>query len=122
VSSAEATVHAALAAASGLTALVGTRIYQEQEPQAAELPYLVFHRIATTPYGTMAGDTGSARVTVQVDVLASTVSSLKALTVQVRKAMQTAASFQDQNDDPEPERGLYRSSLDFYVHEEVSLS
>jgi hypothetical protein len=45
----EQNVYTVLAATAGVTALVGNRIYPVQAPTNAQLPYLVYQRIATEP-------------------------------------------------------------------------
>jgi hypothetical protein len=85
----EATLFAKLSATSGLTALVGTRIYPLIMPQGATYPAVTYQRISTEPREScMVADCGIARARIQVTAWAEAFSAAKAIADQVRQALQ----------------------------------
>lgn len=79
-----------LATYAGLTALISTRVYWMREPQGITLPCLTFERIDTMrthTHDTSGANTDLARPRFQFDAVAETYSSAKAITDQVRAAL-----------------------------------
>src|SRR5512133_3018901 len=79
-----------LSAYSGLTALISTRVYLMQVPQGATLPCLCVTRISTPrelTHDTSAATGTLARPRFQFDAWASTYASAKAITDQIRAAL-----------------------------------
>jgi hypothetical protein len=124
----EAALIAKLLAASGVTALVSTRINWLRRPQGDGLPCIVLHRIDGTPDVHHGGYSGLVQSRVQVDCWASTYGAAKA----IARAVQTAVTAQtftqgavrfdcilivDERDATFDETTpLFRTSLDLMVH------
>lgn len=53
--SAESTLYGILSAATGVTALVGSRIYPDLIPEEKAAPYIGFERVGTQPFATIHG-------------------------------------------------------------------
>lgn len=68
MASIEAAIRTRLLARSGLTDLVGQRIYPHEAPQGAALPYVVFYG-ETTPEHHMGGCVGLAACELSIDVV-----------------------------------------------------
>lgn len=83
----EEALRAALAAASGVTSLVGTRIDWGARVQGAALPALVLNVISGSQGMTQAGPDGLAFHRVQVDAYADTYAGAKALSRAVIAAL-----------------------------------
>jgi hypothetical protein len=79
-----------LTAATGVTALVGTRIFAVQAPQGSSLPVLVYSRDqGDREFGThMTGHTGLMRATYTLSCVGDTLLAVRNLTKQVRLALQ----------------------------------
>jgi len=84
---AEESIVARLAATTGVTSLVGTRIYPMQAPQTAALPLVTYQRISTVRAGSLRGSGGLADPRIQVDCWAENYGAVKALADQVRRAL-----------------------------------
>jgi len=127
-----------LAGFAGISALVGTRIYPLVIPQGATLPCITYQRISTPRISThdgsgMSGDLSSPRF--QFDAWATTLSSVKAITDQIRAALNgktgsigtapyayTIRAALADNEQPEydPESELYRGRSDYIIwHQEA---
>lgn len=124
MSAAEETVYAVLTEDVSIAALVEQddgkfRIFPVELAQSISLPAIVYSRVSTVGYNSVAGDHGASRATIQVDSYASTYAQARALSALVRMALRRTGTFQRQNDLSEPERGVYRVSQDFNIHEEV---
>lgn len=90
----ESTIRAILTGCSGLTALVGTRIYDEIAPQnlptPVQRPYLVMTVPSEVPYNFLKGAPSSAEFRVQFDVYADSKASARAVIAQLRAALHAA--------------------------------
>lgn len=86
---AEKVINTLLNAASGVTALVGARIYPLQLPQDSVLPALVYEHVVSTELTTI--DAASAyalmQARIEVTVLAKDYATQKTLIEEVRKAL-----------------------------------
>lgn len=118
-----------LASYSGLTALVSTRIYPLRMPADATLPCVTYQRISTPRTLTMdtsgaTGDLTSPRI--QFDAWDTTQSSVKAITDQLRAALNgktgstggvtiRASMANDEAATYESEAQLYRSRSDYII-------
>jgi hypothetical protein len=117
----------------GLTALISTRMYLARIPETATLPCLTYQRISTPrelAHDTSGASGSLAHPRFQFDAWASTFSAAKAITEQVRAALNgktgstggvtiRAALVADERMDYDPESNLYRSQSDFIIwHEE----
>lgn len=129
----EKAVYAILKAASGVAALVATRIHPLTAPQSETVPFITYQRISAERTRDTRGPTGRARTRLQVDGYAATYPEAKALANAVRQALDgwrgTAASvrvwsaalesdvdFYEDTVDPK----LFRVSMDFIItHDET---
>lgn len=75
----EEAIYGRLAAVSGVTDIVSTRIYPSLLPQGATLPAVTYRRVSGVPERAMGSDAGVARVRMEVDAWASSYSGVKAL-------------------------------------------
>ncbi len=122
MSTAEAIVHAALAAATPLTALVSTRIYALNAAQASTMPCVVYARTATSAFPVLTGDSKWSRATITVESMdegSGSWADVRAIADAVRDALATVAVFQGQQDSADPERELIGISQVYGVIEEV---
>lgn len=114
---------------SGLTALISTRVYPFKIPQAATLPCLTYQRIST-PRSLSHDSSGIgnelAHPRFQFDAWATTYASAKAISDQVRAALNghtgsmggvtiRAALVDDERTSFEPETNLFRVSSDYII-------
>jgi hypothetical protein len=124
----EAALIAKLLAATGVTALVSTRINWSRRPQGAALPAIVLHRIDGTPDVHHAGASGLVVSRVQVDCWGASYGSAKAVARAVETAI-TAQTFtqgavrfdvilidSERDDSTDETTPLFRTSLDLMVH------
>jgi Flp pilus assembly protein CpaB len=86
---AEKAIHSLLTAASGVTALVGTRIYPPPLPQNVALPAIAVEHISTVDVATIDANAGYnlVRSRIEVTVLAKDYATQKALIEAVRLAL-----------------------------------
>lgn len=117
-----ATTHA------GLAALISTRCYHYERPEAAAHPHVVFTRISAVRFPLSGADAGICQARVQFDVYGSTAASARATGDQVRLAFERwrgttgsvvvqdtyAENEMDLSEEPIEERE-YRRMLDFMV-------
>lgn len=120
----------------GLVALISTRVYPVRIPQGATLPCLTFQRISTPRILThqTSGATGDlAHPRFQFDAWATTQKAAKAITDQVRAALNgktgaigagasavtiRAALVDNESPEYDTESELYRSRSDFTIWQE----
>jgi hypothetical protein len=124
----EAALIAKLLAATGITALISTRINWSRRPQGAALPAIVLQRISGTPDVHHAGASGLVVSRVQVDCWAASYGSAKAVARAVETAI-TAQTFtqgatrfdvilidSERDDSTDETTPLFRTSMDLMVH------
>jgi hypothetical protein len=124
----EAALIAKLLAATGVTALVSTRINWSRRVQGAALPCIVLHRVSGLPDVHHAGASGLVVSRVQVDCWAASYGSAKAVARAVETAI-TAQTFtqgairfdvilvdSERDDSTDETTPLFRTSLDLMVH------
>jgi hypothetical protein len=116
----------------GLVALVSTRTYNKRIPQEATLPCVTYYRISTPRVQThdTSGMTGTAYPRFQFDAWAATYGSAKAITDQLRTALNgykgtvtsgadsvviQASLVDDERYDPDLNAGLERISSDYII-------
>jgi len=80
-------LRAYLIADAPLAALVGTRIFAGFAPTSADLPYITIQRIASPGQHHLTAAAGIANETFQIDVWTKTQSSLEAIAIAVRNAL-----------------------------------
>lgn len=88
--SAESSLYAILAAAAGVTALVGSKIYPDLIPEEKDPPYIGFERISTEPVATIHGTVLAEDVGMVVACWAETRVAAEALADAVDAAMRAA--------------------------------
>jgi hypothetical protein len=114
----------------GLTALVSTRVYAFKLPQGATLPAVTFQRISSArslTHDTSGAGNDLARPRFQIDAWATTYSSAKAISDQIRAALNgkrgtiatgvsiNAALVEDERPAFEPETNIYQISCDYFI-------
>jgi hypothetical protein len=116
----------------GLLALVSTRVYINRIPQEATLPCVTLHRVSTPRVHShdSSGMTGTAYPRFQIDAWATTYSVAKAITDQLRAALNgykgtitsgansvtvQSSLVDDERYDPDLNAGLERISSDFII-------
>lgn len=87
--SAESQFHAALSAASGLTALVGARIAANAAPEGSGYPCVVFV-VRAEPITTLLADDDEQRATISVQCWAASPADARSVADQVRIAVDAA--------------------------------
>lgn len=81
-------IYSKLSNDSGVSAQVSTRIYPSVAAQDSDKPYIVFYRISTERIGALNDDTDVVNVRFQIDVWASSYTSLRTTADAVRSALQ----------------------------------
>lgn len=85
-----AATRAKLLATTGVSTLLGTRVYPDRLPQGATLPAAVYHLISLREEVDLAGLTGVGHGRVQVDAWAETRLAANALALAIRNALATS--------------------------------
>ena len=109
----------ALLGVSGISDLVGSRVYAVEAPQDTVAPFVVWQRISSVVDHTHDGSP-TQEVLVQVACYAKTFAESCAIRDAVRTAMEDGdasgpANLRDERDSKEQERNLYRCDIDFAV-------
>ena len=120
---AEKRIYTQLTGYSALTALVSTRIYPIQLPQACPLPAIRYNRISTEHINSFSGYSSCEMPSVQFDVFSSaSLDEAKQVVEQLIKAMDAATTYKalptGQRELFESDPELYRISIDFWVWNE----
>lgn len=125
----EAVLYARLSTFAGLAALIGNRAYPNVAPQGVSVPFLTWRWVSDVGYPAMGQDSGLTSARIQVDVIAASYLSMRAVSRQVRAALNR---WRDPDADPPVidcfrdtvlERAedlgdavLHLASLDFMLH------
>ena len=83
----EAGLYTYLTAQSGVTALIGTKLYPVTAPQGTTLPYVVYSKIDTRPVQALGQAAGMATSRLQFDAYAATPLAAKNLIQALRVAL-----------------------------------
>lgn len=111
--SAESALYSALSGASGLTALVGTRIYPDVIPEDADLPAVVYQRAGTSPVTTIGNVTVAENIRFVITAWAETRTAADAVAVEIGPALAAAENpAVDRSTGYDPECGLYAATVD----------
>ena len=102
-----------LEAHAGLSALVGDRIHSNKLPQGETMPCITYRRISSTRISAMVADTGTVRAIYQYDVWATGYDSMRAVTEQLRQALQRYQG----TDTVEIEHIFVNPEIEFYEDE-----
>lgn len=117
--SAESDVYAALSGSSGLTALVGTRIYPDVLPESATYPAVVFARSKTERILSISNVDYGSDVSIQVSAWAENRTSCDAAAVAIDAALVAAGIYpvgrQSGYDD---DAGLHASVIEVQILEQ----
>lgn len=115
----EASIFTALSGASGVSTIVGSRVYPLVIPQGAALPAVTYTRISGPLEMSLSGGAGLESVRVQIDAWSTTYASAKSLAAAIRAAMLAATAFKvasvSDRDLFEDETSVFRVSADFTV-------
>ncbi len=85
---AEQAIMTRLVADTGVSAIVGQKIYPHSAPQSVDMPYIVYQRIDATHEHNMLGGSGLYTARIQIDMYALSYSAVLALAQAVRTALQ----------------------------------
>jgi len=94
----EQALQSRLTSYSGLSALVGTRVYPVIAPQGATRPFVTYQRISGDRMDGMTQAHGIAEPVIQIDCWGNTYTSVKAVAAQVRAALLRTAWTEDSVD------------------------
>lgn len=120
----EEDLYSHLSTFTGLTALVGDRVYPVTAPQTVQAPFCVFFKVSDARIYSHQGFSGLERVRVQISCYAETYLEAKQVAEQVTAAMEAwlaanvkvQASFQENELDMyDSETGLYHVPVDFFI-------
>lgn len=105
-----------------LVQLIGARLYPVRPPSGADLPNVVYQRIAASPATTHNEASDSQHDLVQFTVTASTYEECEAVAASLKAAFDNQsvgnfgrASFDDERDVENPAPDLFSVSLDFLI-------
>lgn len=119
-----------LLAQTGITGLVGQRVYFVQAPQDTAKPYLVINKISGTRENSREANTHLAHPRFQLTAFAETYGACKSIIAAVQTALQGytgtmggaggvavgAVFYEDENDlDPGPNNELYGVAADYII-------
>jgi len=121
-------LHAHLIADGGVSALVAARIYPLRAPQNPTVPYVTYSRINTDREHHMSGASGLAHPHFQIDVFASSFSSMSAVANAIRSALDvysgdmgspsidvSSVLVVDERDFYEDDTNLYHDAIDVSI-------
>jgi len=116
----EATLFSTLAADAGVRAIVSSgspldhRIYPGVADDNAAVPYLTYQVISTSAYNLINGAPDAERKLIQINCIADSYESAKALAEAVKTALNTATGYlMGEGDDYFPDTENHRVNLDF---------
>jgi hypothetical protein len=107
----ESVIYARLSGFAGLTALVSTRCYPNIAPQNVTVPFVTWRRVSAVRASGMGQDTGIVSARMQLDVFASTYLQMRAVSDQVRQALQR---YRASGTDPEVLDTFMLNELDLF--------
>lgn len=116
---------------SAVNGVVGGKIFSKRANQTVLPPYILIHKISTTPAHTKSGVSTLDQVRIQVDTISATRSGADTLADAVRAALDRKSGifssvtvqqtdFQDQRDEFDTESDYYRVSQDYIFRIELS--
>jgi hypothetical protein len=83
----ETAIFSYLQTRTGLTALVGTRIYKNRIPEGAPVPHVHYQRLAAIREPTLTGPLGGCSAHYDFNIFAKSAASMDAIRIQLRKAL-----------------------------------
>lgn len=115
----EPKIFTALTGDTGVSAIVGSRVYPVVIPQKAALPCVTYLRVSGPQEMSLSGHSGLESVRVQVDAWAESYETAKSLASAIQSALLGASTFAvtsaSDRDLFEDETGVFRVSTDFHV-------
>lgn len=115
----ESDIFGTLALNSGISAIVGTRVYPVIAPELTVPPFCVYTKVVTNPVNSLIGANPLTNPLFQIDIYARTHTQASSLGILLREAILAATPFsavwRDTRDDYEPDTKLFRVSLDFSI-------
>ena len=127
--SAETSLRAVLLANAPVAALIGTRVYPMNLPQAPTLPAIAYQRISAVPDHLLEAESWRVPCRVSLGLWASTYDGARALAAAVATALREYSGpglrlvrLLNMTDDYEPETKLFRVIADFRVIPEEGVS
>ena len=84
----ENALHIHLLAQSGLTTLIGQKLYYVTAPQTVEEPYIVFFKVSAVPEYCLTGHCGLINARFQFSIFADTYHETKLISRQIQLALQ----------------------------------
>lgn len=115
----EEALTAYLQADSGLDTVISGRVYPLKLPQNGTLPAVTYYKVGGSRNMGLAGAFGSAQSRFRLDGWADSYSTVKALEVALMAAMDDftgASAAMPPIDFYEDDTGIYRISIDYYIH------
>lgn len=119
----ETKLYTLLSSDAGVVAIASDRVYPDEAPQNAALPYVVYTRISSGRVYSLSGYSGLENPRIQIDCYAETMADVVSLSDAVISAMRGATTFKVAMDDPEnmpEEDGTFRIMIDFSIWNEDS--
>jgi hypothetical protein len=124
--SASTIIYSLLSTNTGVTNLVGTKIYPIEAPQTTAFPYIVFQAISNMPTNTKSGVSTMDKTRIQVTAVAKKQSDIDAIGSAVRSALdfiKTPAPIQiityegevDMFSYPSGQDGIFEKAQDYFL-------
>lgn len=115
----EASIFTTLTGASGVSAIVGSRVYPIILPQKTTLPAITYLRVSGAQEISLSGHSGLESPRIQVDCWATSYAQAKSLAAAVQAAMIASTAFKvgsvSDRDLFDDETNVFRVSIDFNV-------
>lgn len=110
----ETTLYSTLSSASGVTALVSTRIYPMVAPDTATTPYITYQVISGSAHNLLQGAPSTERKVIQINCISNSYANAKAIAAAVKAAINPATGYLvSDGDDYFSATEKYRVRLDF---------
>ncbi len=124
--SASTIIYSLLSTNTGVTNLVGTKIYPIEAPQTIAFPYIVFQAISNMPTNTKSGVSSMDKTRIQVTIVAKKQSEIDSIGAAVRSALdfiKTPAPIQiityegevDMYSYPSGQDGVFEKAQDYFL-------
>jgi hypothetical protein len=115
----EATIYSTLTNDSAVAAIVSARVYPVTLPQEATLPAITYSIVGGPRDIGLGGASGTGRARVRIDCWATEYLAVKSLLIAARAALDAlsgAVAAMGEVDFYEDEDGVYRKTIDYYIH------
>ena len=126
MASVETALYSLLSGDSGITSLVGLRIYPGIAPQTARAPFIVFRLVSNSPIHVMGGDAILYKPRFSIFIHAAEYDEVKTIRDAVQTAMRDTSGtydtiviqhiyYEDENDGYDPTVDRYYTVLDYII-------